>query len=170
MRPQGLYCPPGDFYIDPWRPVDRAVITHAHGDHARGGSARYLAAQPSMSVLRQRLGDVALDTLAYGARIRIRDTTVSLHPAGHVLGSAQVRIEHRGETWVVSGDYKLAPDPTCDAFEPLRCETTIEGLEVIQGAIPEGLEGTLYRVGADWQYPSKRTDDIFIDGEGSSVR
>jgi putative mRNA 3-end processing factor len=125
VRPQGLYCPPGDFYIDPWRPVDRAVITHAHGDHARGGSARYLAAQPSMSVLRQRLGDVALDTLAYGARIRIRDTTVSLHPAGHVLGSAQVRIEHRGETWVISGDYKLAPDPTCDAFEPLRCETFV---------------------------------------------
>lgn len=125
MRPQGLYCPPGDFYIDPWRPVDRAVVTHAHGDHARSGSARYLAAQPSASVLRQRLGDVTLDTLPYGARIRIRDTTLSLHPAGHVLGSAQARIEHRGETWVVSGDYKLAPDPTCDAFEPLRCETFV---------------------------------------------
>jgi putative mRNA 3-end processing factor len=125
VRPQGLYCPPGDFYIDPWRPVDRAVVTHAHGDHARSGSARYLAAQPSASVLRQRLGDVTLDTLPYGARIRIRDTTLSLHPAGHVLGSAQARIEHRGETWVVSGDYKLAPDPTCDAFEPLRCGTFV---------------------------------------------
>ncbi len=125
VRPEGLYCPAGDFYIDPWRPVDRAVITHAHGDHARGGSSRYLAAQPAASVLRLRLGDVTLDTLPYGARIRMRDVTVSLHPAGHVLGSAQVRIEHRGETCVVSGDYKLAPDPTCDAFEALRCDTFV---------------------------------------------
>ena len=140
VRPQGLYCPPGDFYIDPWRPVDRAVITHAHGDHARAGSTRYLAAQPSASVLRQRLGNVELDTLPYGARIRIRDTAISLHPAGHVLGSAQVRIEHRGETWVVSGDYKLAPDPTCDAFEPLRCETFVTestfGLPIYRWADP----------------------------------
>ena len=125
VRPEGLYCAPGEFFIDPWRPVDRAVITHAHGDHARSGSARYLAAQPSAHVLRTRLGDVALETLAYGARLRIRDVTVSLHPAGHVLGSAQVRIEHRGETWVVSGDYKLDEDPTCDPFEPVRCDTFI---------------------------------------------
>ena len=125
VRPEGLYCAPGEFFIDPWRPVDRAVITHAHGDHARSGSARYLAAQPSAHVLRTRLGDVAIETLAYGARLRVRDVTVSLHPAGHVLGSSQVRIEHRGETWVVSGDYKLDDDPTCDAFEPVRCDTFI---------------------------------------------
>lgn len=125
VRPEGLYCPPGDFFVDPWRAVDRAVITHAHGDHARPGSARYLAAQPSAHVLRSRLGDIDLDTLAYGARLRIRDVIVSLHPAGHVLGSAQVRIEHRGHVWVVSGDYKLNPDPTCDAFEPVRCDTFV---------------------------------------------
>ena len=125
VRPEGLYCAAGDFFIDPWRPVDRAVITHAHGDHARFGSTHYLAAQPSSGVLRSRLGDIALDTLAYGARLRIRDVTLSLHPAGHVLGSAQVRVEHRGEVWVVSGDYKLDADPTCDAFEPVRCHTFI---------------------------------------------
>src|SRR3954466_2434073 len=124
-RPEGLYCPAGDCYIDPWRPVDRAVITHAHGDHARFGSARYLAAQASAGVLRTRLGDITLDTLAYGARLRLRDVTLSLHPAGHVLGSAQVRIEHRGEVWVVSGDYKTDPDPTCAPFEAVRCHTFV---------------------------------------------
>jgi putative mRNA 3-end processing factor len=125
VRPEGLYCAAGGFFIDPWRPVDRAVITHAHGDHARTGSDRYLAAQPSAAVLRTRLGDVAPQTLAYGARLRQRDVTVSFHPAGHVLGSAQVRIERGGEVWVVSGDYKLDPDPTCDPFEPVRCDTFI---------------------------------------------
>jgi len=125
VRPEGLYCAAGDFFIDPWRPVDRAVITHAHGDHARAGSARYLSAQPSASVLRKRLGDITLDTLAYGARMRVRDVTLSLHPAGHVLGSAQVRVEHGSEVWVVSGDYKLDDDPTCDPFEPVRCDTFV---------------------------------------------
>jgi putative mRNA 3-end processing factor len=125
VRPEGLYCAAGDFFIDPWRPVDRAVITHAHGDHARFGSARYLAAQPSAAVLRTRLGDITLDTLAYGARLRLRDVVLSLHPAGHVLGSAQVRVEHRGEVWVVSGDYKLDHDPTCDPFEAVRCHTFV---------------------------------------------
>jgi putative mRNA 3-end processing factor len=105
VRPEGLYCAAGEFFIDPWRPVERAVITHAHGDHARSGCAHYLASQPSEHVLRTRLGDIALDTLAYGARLRLRDVSVSLHPAGPVLGSAQVRIEHGGEVWVVSGDY-----------------------------------------------------------------
>ncbi|HKP65802.1 MAG TPA: ligase-associated DNA damage response exonuclease [Casimicrobiaceae bacterium] len=147
VRPEGLYCAPGDFFIDPWRPVDRAVITHAHGDHARSGSAHYLAAQPSRHVLQTRLGDVALETLAYGARRRIRDVTVSLHPAGHVLGSAQVRIAHRGETWVVSGDYKLDDDPTCDAFEPVRCDTFIS----------ESTFGLpIYR----WHPPSAVIDDV----------
>ena len=94
-RPEGLYCPPGDFYIDPWRPVDRAVITHAHGDHARMGNAHYLAAAPSEGVLRARLGsDIALQTLAYGETVEHHGVRVSLHPAGHVLGSAQVRLEH----------------------------------------------------------------------------
>src|SRR5881392_3985820 len=104
-RPEGLYCPPGDFFIDPWQPVDRAVITHAHGDHARVGSRHYLASARSEGVLRSRLGDITLQTLAYGESIVHHGVRLSLHPAGHVLGSAQVRLEHGGQVWVASGDY-----------------------------------------------------------------
>jgi putative mRNA 3-end processing factor len=134
LRPEGLYCPPGDFYIDPWRPVERAVITHAHADHARRGHAHYLAAAPAEGVLRARLGeDITLQTLAYGAAIDHFGVRVSLHPAGHVLGSAQVRLEHRGRVWVASGDYFVAgahDDPregnaTCAPFEPVRCDCFI---------------------------------------------
>jgi putative mRNA 3-end processing factor len=134
QRPEGLYCPPGDFYIDPWRPVERAVLTHAHADHARRGHARYLAAAPAEGVLRVRLGDdIALQTLAYGETIDHFGVRLSLHPAGHVLGSAQVRLEHAGRVWVASGDYYLAgahDDPrednqTCAPFEPVRCHCFI---------------------------------------------
>ena len=132
-RPQGLYCPPGDFYIDPWRPVDRAVITHAHADHARRGHAHYLAASPGAGVLRSRLGDIDLQTLEYGEQIDHFGVRLSLHPAGHVLGSAQVRLEHQGVVWVASGDYFVAgatDDPrennaTCAPFEPVRCHCFI---------------------------------------------
>ncbi|HEU4622784.1 MAG TPA: ligase-associated DNA damage response exonuclease [Burkholderiaceae bacterium] len=128
-RPEGLYCPPGDFFIDPWRPVARAIITHAHADHARRGHTQYLAVNEARHVLRTRLGDITLDTLAYGETIDHRGVRISLHPAGHVLGSAQVRLEHEGRVWVVSGDYKLSdaddPDPTCASFEPVRCDVFI---------------------------------------------
>ncbi len=124
--PRGLYCPPGDFYVDPWRPVKRAVITHAHGDHARRGHSAYLAQAQGEGVLRARLGeDIRLQTLAYGETVTVGGVRVSLHPAGHVLGSAQVRLEHGGQVWVASGDYKLDPDPTCAPFEPLRCDVFI---------------------------------------------
>lgn len=125
QRPEGLYCPPGDFYIDPWRPVDRAVITHAHADHARSGHRHYLASAPGAGVLRARLGPVTLQTLAYGEAIEHHGVRLSMHPAGHVLGSAQVRLEHGGQVWVASGDYKVAPDPTCTPFEPVRCDVFI---------------------------------------------
>ena len=125
QRPEGLYCPPGDFYIDPWRPVPRAVITHAHSDHARIGHGHYLAAAPGEGVLRARLGEVALQLLPYGESVVHHGVKVSLHPAGHVLGSAQVRLEHGGQVWVASGDYKVAPDPTCAPFEPVRCDVFI---------------------------------------------
>ncbi len=131
---RGLYCETGDFYIDPWLPVERAVITHAHGDHARPGSAAYLAAKPGLPVLRTRLGeDAAIEGLAYGEARDIGGVKVSLHPAGHVLGSSQVRIERGGEVWVVSGDYKLDPDPTCAPFEPVRCASI--GPIVVHGAV-----------------------------------
>jgi putative mRNA 3-end processing factor len=126
VRKEGLYCVPGDFYIDPWRPVDRAVITHAHGDHARWGHKHYLASSQSVNILKSRLGaDIDIDGLAYGERIVHKGVTVSLHPAGHVLGSAQVRMEYEGEIWVASGDYKVEPDKTCAPFEAVRCHTFI---------------------------------------------
>ena len=122
----GLYCPKGDFYIDPWRRVGRAIITHAHADHARAGSDRYLCAAPGKLVLRTRLGGGApIDTLRYGESLTINGVELSLHPAGHVLGSAQVRVRHGGQTWVVTGDYKLEPDPTCAPFEPVRCDVFV---------------------------------------------
>jgi putative mRNA 3-end processing factor len=120
----GLYCPTGDFYIDPWQPVARAVITHAHSDHACPGSAAYLATRDSERVLRTRLGaDAHIETLAYGEIVSINGVDVSFHPAGHILGSAQVRVAYRGQVWVVSGDYKTDPDVTCAPFEPVRCHT-----------------------------------------------
>jgi putative mRNA 3-end processing factor len=126
VRKEGLYCVPGDFYIDPWRPVERAVITHAHGDHARYGSQRYLTAAAGVGVLRARMGeDAVIDGLAYGEKVVHKGVTVSLHPAGHVLGSSQVRMECGGEVWVASGDYKVEADKTCTPFEPVRCHTFI---------------------------------------------
>ena len=123
---RGLFCEAGDFFIDPWLPVDRAVITHAHGDHARWGSASYLGSIEGERVMRTRLGpDARIRTVAFGEVVDVGGVRVSLHPAGHILGSAQVRVEHRGEVWVVSGDYKTEPDPTCTAFEPVRCHTFV---------------------------------------------
>jgi putative mRNA 3-end processing factor len=123
---RGVYCAAGDFYVDPWMAVDRAVITHAHGDHARWGSRRYLGSREGARVLRTRLGpDARIRPVAFGEAVDVNGVRVSLHPAGHILGSAQVRIEHRGEVWVVSGDYKTEPDPTCTAFEPVPCHTFV---------------------------------------------
>ncbi|HSN32027.1 MAG TPA: ligase-associated DNA damage response exonuclease [Ideonella sp.] len=131
--PAGPYCPAGGFHIDPWRPVERAVITHAHADHARAGHGHYLASAPSAGVLRARLGDIRLQTLAWRQRLQVRDVTLSLHPAGHVLGSAQVRIEHAGRVWVAAGDYRVTgaadagddDNPTCEPFEPVRCDCLV---------------------------------------------
>lgn len=123
---RGLYCEQGDFFIDPWKPVSRAVITHAHGDHARPGNARYLTTPAGLQVLRTRMGpDAVIDTLGYGETLTIGGVNLSFHPAGHILGSAQVRLESQGEVWVVSGDYKAAPDVTCSPFTSVRCHTFI---------------------------------------------
>jgi putative mRNA 3-end processing factor len=140
--PSGLYCAAGDFHIDPWRPVGRAVITHAHGDHARPGSGAYLCAKRGLPVLRTRIGeDASIEGVAYGETRNLNGVTVSLHPAGHVLGSSQVRIEHGGEVWVVSGDYKLDADPTCEPFEAVRCHTFISestfGLPIYRWSTPD---------------------------------
>jgi putative mRNA 3-end processing factor len=122
----GLYCPAGGFHIDPWQAVERALLTHAHGDHARPGSAAYLCTTETVPVLRRRFGpDASLEGIAYGESRRIGDVRVSFHPAGHVLGSAQIRIEGAAGVWVAAGDYKRAADPTCAPFEPVRCDTFI---------------------------------------------
>jgi putative mRNA 3-end processing factor len=121
----GLYCEAGDFYIDPWAPVSRAVITHAHGDHARWGSRLYICSHESERVLRTRLFNANIEPKNWGESFSINGVRVSLHPAGHILGSAQIRVEHRGEVWVVSGDYKIEPDSTCTPFEAVRCNVFI---------------------------------------------
>jgi putative mRNA 3-end processing factor len=122
----GLFCPGGAFHIDPLLPVERAVLTHAHADHARPGSGAYLCTREALPLLRRRLGpDAHLEALAYGERRTTGDVVVSLHPAGHVLGSAQVRIESRDGVCVVTGDYKREPDPTCAPFEPQRCDVLV---------------------------------------------
>ena len=123
----GLYCYAGDFFVDPWRPVARAVITHAHSDHLTSGCGHYLLAERGLGPARERLGQWRdrVESIPFGETATINGVRVSLHPAGHILGSAQVRLEYRGEVWVVSGDYKTDPDPTCDAWEPVRCHTFI---------------------------------------------
>ena len=124
--PAGLYCAAGDFYIDPWGAVPRAVITHAHGDHARFGSDAYLCTADCAPLLRRRFGPSAsIQAASYGEPILLNGVRVSLHPAGHVLGSAQVRIEGSDGVWVVSGDYKRAEDPTCAAFEVVLCDVFV---------------------------------------------
>ena len=125
LRPEGLYCPAGQFYIDPWRPVATAVLTHGHGDHARVGMGCYHTSAEGLPILQWRLGDQDYRVHEYGQPFMLGNARVSLHPAGHVLGSAQVRIEADGQTWVVSGDYKRQPDPTCSPFEVVACDTFI---------------------------------------------
>ncbi len=173
LRPEGLYCPVGQFFIDPWRPVDSAVITHGHSDHARSGHARYLAHHDSAGTLRSRLGDIALQTVAYGESVSHNGVRVSLHPAGHVLGSAQVRVEHQGRVWVASGDYKLESDGTCAAFEPVPCHTFITestfGLPVYRWPSQSEL---FAQINAWWQGNAQagRTSVLFCYAFGKAQR
>src|SRR5271166_3981898 len=122
---RGLYCAAGDFHIDPWRPVSRAVITHGHSDHARFGSDVYVCHRDTAPILKKRLGEVAIETAEYREILARDGVEISFHPAGHVLGSAQIRVAHRGEVWVASGDYKLENDGVAIAFEPQRCDVFI---------------------------------------------
>ncbi len=127
-RPEGLYCPPGDFFIDPVRPVDRAVITHGHADHARAGHGAVLATAPTLAIMAARYGELFAGTrqaAAYGETVRMGPVSVRLVPAGHVLGSAQAVVEAGGIRIVASGDYKRAADPTCTPFEPVPCDVFI---------------------------------------------
>jgi putative mRNA 3-end processing factor len=122
LTPSGLYCPQADIFIDPWRPVDKAVITHAHSDHARWGMKHYLSHHHSAEVMKLRLGqEISLETLEYGETLVINGVILSLHPAGHIPGSAQVRLEYKGKTVVISGDYKTENDGLSQPFLPIKC-------------------------------------------------
>jgi putative mRNA 3-end processing factor len=150
---EGLFCAAGGFHIDPWLPVERALITHAHGDHARSGSRAYLCADPCVPLLQRRFGpEERIESLPYGRVLTLGEVRVSFHPAGHVLGSSQIRIEGQGGTgtWVVSGDYKRAADTTNVPFEPVRCDTFITestfGLPIYRWDPP----GIVLREMLDW--------------------
>src|SRR5690606_28046095 len=118
---KGIYCKQAGVYIDPWKPVKRALITHAHADHARPGMSKYLAHTDSLPVMRHRLGDIHIEGITYGKTVIINGVSVSFHPAGHAPGSAQIRLEYKGEIWVISGDYKLGNDGMSAAFETVKC-------------------------------------------------
>lgn len=122
---KGLYCGAGDFYIDPWKPVNKAIITHAHSDHARFGSNHYLCHRLTAPILKLRLGDISVQTAEWNEPLLINNVKVSLHPAGHIIGSSQIRVEYNNEVWVVSGDYKTENDGMSGAFEPVRCNSFI---------------------------------------------
>ena len=170
----GLHCAVGGFHIDPWRKVDSAVITHAHSDHTQWGCGAYLASRDSYEVLRERLGpDDRIETLPYGASLVRNGVRISLHPAGHILGSAQARVEYRGEVWVVSGDYKTQSDPTCRQIEPVRCHTFVTestfGLPIYHWREPTEVAGEInewWRANQD----TGRTSVLFAYSLGKAQR
>jgi len=125
FTPNGIWCEQADIYIDPWKPVKKAFITHGHADHSRFGNNAYLATESAAPVIKYRLGDINLQTIPFQEKITINGVDFSFHPAGHILGSAQIRVEYKGEIWVASGDYKLENDGLAEPFEPIRCHTFI---------------------------------------------
>ncbi len=125
FRKEGLYVPTADVFIDPWRRVKKAFITHGHSDHSRWGHQAYLCTHASKPIIRHRLGNVNLSSVEYGEEVRVNGVTFSFHPAGHIVGSAQIRVEHQGEIWVVSGDYKVEDDGISGTFEPIQCHSFI---------------------------------------------
>lgn len=172
IRPEGLYCESGNFYIDPWRSVATALITHAHSDHARPGSDHYYAIGKSEGILRKRLGqDIHLTPTQYGDKIKLGNTWVSFHSAGHVLGSAQIRVEYKDEVWVISGDYKRCADPTCEPFEVVECDTYITeatfGLPIYHWQSGQAIAKQIYQW---WQRDLERPSLLFCYSFGKAQR
>lgn len=169
---EGLRCAAGGFHVDPREPMPLAVVTHAHADHAVPGSARYLCAAPSVSLLRHRVGpDAAIEGVPYGEPRSLGEARVSFHPAGHVLGSAQVRVERGGEVWLVTGDYKREPDPTCAPFEPVRCDVLVTeasyALPIFRWDDPREVLRDVHRW---WQGNSRRASVLFCYVLGKAQR
>jgi putative mRNA 3-end processing factor len=172
LTPQGLYCPAAQAWIDPWRPVERALITHAHADHARPGCGEYWAVGASEAILRQRLGaGIRLIPVDYGQLHRIGGARVSFHSAGHVLGSAQVRLEAGGESWLVSGDYKRCADPSCAPFEPVSADVFITeatfGLPIYRWRPGQEVAGDIR---SWWQAAPERPSILFAYAFGKAQR
>ncbi|MBD2055891.1 ligase-associated DNA damage response exonuclease [Oculatella sp. FACHB-28] len=172
VRQEGLYCEQGGFYIDPWRSVDCALITHAHSDHARSGANQYIATCLSEGVLRKRLGDeINLQGVEYREKLKLGNTLVSFHSAGHVLGSAQIRVECGDQVWVVSGDYKRCADPTCDPFEVIPCDVFITeatfGLPIYEWDMGEETCRQIYQW---WQSDLERPSLLFCYSFGKAQR
>lgn len=145
---KGIFCSQADIYIDPWKPVKTAIITHGHSDHARKGNTRYICQEDTQAILQLRLGaDIEVQGMPYNQSFTRNGVTISLHPAGHIIGSAQIRLEYEGEIWVVAGDYKLRPDGLSTCFEPLKCHHFITestfGLPIYKFPPPEEVYGNL---------------------------
>lgn len=158
VLPEGLYCPSGDFFIDAWRPVKNCVITHGHGDHARWGHQQYFCSKETLPIICHRLGDhIKAKSFEYGKKYKFGETWVSLHPAGHILGSSQVRVETAHGVFVISGDYKRAPDPSCLPFECVECDVyvteTTFALPIYQWENPKIIAKQIY----DWWQENSRS-------------
>ena len=169
---EGLQCAAGGFFLDPREPVPFAIVTHAHADHAVPGCARYLCTAPSLPLLRHRLGaDAVIESAPYGEAREIGAVRLSFHPAGHILGSAQVRIEQEGSVWVATGDYKREADPTCAPFEPLRCDVLVTeasyALPIFRWDDPRELIGEIHRW---WQGNARRASLLFCYVLGKAQR
>lgn len=122
---KGIYCQAADVYLDPWRPVDKAIITHGHSDHSRAGHRSYITHHRNIPIVKHRLGNVNISGKAWGEKFTVNGVNFSLHPAGHIIGSSQIRVEHKGEIWVFSGDYKDEADGLVTPYEPVKCHTFI---------------------------------------------
>ena len=174
LRPAGLFCEQGNFYIDPWKKVEKALITHAHADHARAGSQSYLTVKPGVGVLSERVGKQSnIQGLLYGEYLKVGDVTVSFHPAGHVLGSGQIRIEHQGRVCVVTGDYKAHADASCHSLEPVPCDTFITectfGLPIFKWPDPQ----TVFQEMNSWwrgNQETGRTSVMYVYSLGKAQR
>ncbi len=161
---KGIYCPQADVYIDPWKPVRRALITHGHADHSRWGNKHYLCSNSARPVIEYRLGAINIESLAYGETTMVNGVRISFHPAGHIIGSAQIRLEYKGEIWVISGDYKVQNDGLSEAFEPVKCHNFITestfGLPIYKWKAPSVVANEIN----EWWQQNKEDGKVSVIG------